>query len=460
MSQIPDDSLGALLVERGLLTPDQLEDVIEQQRHVFPVGSLCWVLGYATEEQLASVLWQQLGVPTIVLERCVIPLRLLDDLPPEVALRARVLPIGEDDDAVYVAAAKAHGERVLRELEFKRGKQIVVYAAVEICLDRTIRMAYAARERGADFARGAAGPHDAALKPYLHVIGTSEGEDEEGIEPVEELSPEDLTELEEQVEPSTAAHRVLVVDDETQTRRWIMRELEPLGVECIEAWSGLEAIKQIKRGPLDLVVTDVMLPEINGFQVCRSIKQSSRYRHIRVLLVSANLQSGQVDGTMLARYGADGFLEKPLDADRLREVVQGFLEQHPGGVPVERDARQHLELALEAYRRGHVDTAIAMLRDTIAVDPLSARPHLLLGDLLRERHDLPGAQRAYEAAVRLEPRWPRSLDRLASVYYKVGFHAKAAETWRLALNESPTLPLRARIERMLDKLDGKVGVAT
>lgn len=449
----PTDTLGGLLVERGVLNPEQLEDVVELQRHVMPVASLCYVLGYATEEQLASALWQQLGVPMVVLDRSVIALHALDDLPYAEAVRGRVLPLGEDDDQVFVAAAKPTGERLLRELEFRRGKQLVVYAAVEVCLDRAIRICYAARKGGAEYVRGAA-VADAELRAALYVIGTQEhvASGEFPLEPVE-VAPEDLEELEDGIEVESTAHRVLVVDDETVTRRYIMRELAPLGVTCVEAWSGLEAIKQIKRGPFDLVVSDIMLPEINGFQVCRTIKQSSKYRHIRVLLMSANLQSGQVDAGMLAKYGADGFLDKPVHPDRLRETVRRLLDDQPGGVPVERSGRQNFQLAVEAYKRGHLDAAIALLRDAIAVDPLSPRAHLMLGDLLRDRRDHQGAVRAYETAVRLEPEYLPSLDRLGQMYYRTGFLAKAAEAWRRALRQGPDPQTARRIEGMLERIE-------
>ena len=76
---------------------------------------------------------------------------------------------------------------------------------------------------------------------------------------------------------SATPHRLLLVDDDFATRQLLVKAFEPLGCLCTTAAGGMEAVDRLKSAPPDLVIIDVMLPEINGFQICRSIKRSYKY---------------------------------------------------------------------------------------------------------------------------------------------------------------------------------------
>src|SRR5215831_7053669 len=145
------DPLGKMLLRAGVLDEEQLADVLDQQRHPLALASLCWVLGQADELSLARVLSKQRGVPAIVLERSIIRLDAIADIPAELALRAHLLPVREDEQRVFVAVEDPHETDALTEIQLRKGKAVVPHIALQISLARAIRGCYAARERGAEY---------------------------------------------------------------------------------------------------------------------------------------------------------------------------------------------------------------------------------------------------------------------------------------------------------------------
>ncbi len=244
--------------------------------------------------------------------------------------------------------------------------------------------------------------------------------------------------------------RALVVDDDFATRHLLVKLLEPAGYEVAAASTGSEAVRLLKSDSPDIVVIDVMLPEIDGFQVCRSIKKSLRYKHIPVILMSAVIDSGRVTSKVLNRYGADAYFEKPLDTDRVLRRIDDLLDER-GPTPQERDDGSFDE-ALRKYRAGSVDSAIDLLRDGLKNDPLSAKHHFVLANLLQKQALIYEAIDEYEATVDLKPDYFPALTRLAYLYYKKGFSAKAIETWRRSLQHCPDDGLRQNIEVFMRKL--------
>jgi CheY-like chemotaxis protein len=249
-----------------------------------------------------------------------------------------------------------------------------------------------------------------------------------------------------------AAPRVLIVDDDFATRHLLVKSLGPLGYLTDTAASGMEAIKRLRATPPDVVVIDIMLPEVDGFQICRSIKSSKKYRHIPVILISAVIDSGRVTDDVLVQYGADAYFEKPINTDKLRRRLGQLLEDRRP--PSERDGSDDgsFERALELYREGAIDEAVTMLKKGLDVDPLSTKHHFVLANLLQKQNLVYEAIDEYEATVNLKPDYFPALSRLAYLYYKKGFSAKAIETWRRSLPHCPDPALRSNIETFMRKL--------
>ena len=112
---------------------------------------------------------------------------------------------------------------------------------------------------------------------------------------------------------------VLLVDDNEGNRDLIALYLEGLPVRCMVASDGQGALESIAQSRPDLVLLDVMMPKMSGFEVCRAIKSDEALRDIPVVMVTA--LDSVVDQDRAKLEGADGYMVKPIDRDELRAEV-------------------------------------------------------------------------------------------------------------------------------------------
>ena len=114
---------------------------------------------------------------------------------------------------------------------------------------------------------------------------------------------------------STATTRslgfVLVVDDDEQNRTLLRDPLEARGYEVEEAENGMQAVQKIARRSPDVILLDVMMPRIDGFEVCRRLRKDPKTTHIPILMITALSERG--DRLMGIQAGANDFLNKPID---------------------------------------------------------------------------------------------------------------------------------------------------
>ncbi|HYB70788.1 MAG TPA: response regulator, partial [Candidatus Bathyarchaeia archaeon] len=122
--------------------------------------------------------------------------------------------------------------------------------------------------------------------------------------------------------------RVLVVDDEPEIIRYLEQVLRRLGYQTVSAANGAQAIEQALAAPPDLVLLDVMMPVLDGFAVCRALREHEATRLVPVVVMTA-LQ-GVDNRVKLLEHGADDVLAKPVDERELIARVQGALarKQH------------------------------------------------------------------------------------------------------------------------------------
>jgi adenylate cyclase len=125
---------------------------------------------------------------------------------------------------------------------------------------------------------------------------------------------------------SDPAAAILVVDDNDDNRYTLTRRLRRQGYDDLtEASSGREALEQIARRPFDLVLLDVMMPEMNGYEVLERLKADDRLRHIPVIMISALSELDSV--VRCIELGAEDYLPKPFNAVLLQARIGASLER-------------------------------------------------------------------------------------------------------------------------------------
>jgi CheY-like chemotaxis protein len=126
-------------------------------------------------------------------------------------------------------------------------------------------------------------------------------------------------------EPAT----ILVVDDNHDNIEILRTFLESRGYRVAEATNGQSALAKLEEVHPDLVLLDVMMPGMDGWQVCRTIKNHPSFGKIRVVMVTA--KGGYEDKFEGMRAGADDYLVKPVDLAELTEKVSRNLEAKEQG---------------------------------------------------------------------------------------------------------------------------------
>lgn len=119
--------------------------------------------------------------------------------------------------------------------------------------------------------------------------------------------------------------RILIVDDTQATRELLARRLVREGHQIVEAENGRRALEQIAAEDFDLVLLDMMMPEISGYEVLMQLKADARYRHLPVIVISALDEIDDIVRCIEA--GAEDYLPKPFDPVLLRARIGASLEK-------------------------------------------------------------------------------------------------------------------------------------
>jgi adenylate cyclase len=209
----------------------------------------------------------------------------------------------------------------------------------------------------------------------------------------------------------TSLGYVLIVDDEEQNRSLLHDPLEARGYEIAEAENGMIALEKIAARLPDVILLDVMMPQMDGFEVCRRLKTDSKTAHIPILMVTA--LSERKERLMGIAVGANDFLNKPVDIqDVTLRVGNAVYSKHlHDQLQVEQEKSDQLLLNIlpkpvaERMKRGETNIAdsfpdvTVLLADLVGFTTLSAHigpeqiVHLLneifsAFDLLTEKHGL------------------------------------------------------------------------
>ncbi|MBA3508903.1 MAG: response regulator transcription factor [Thermoleophilaceae bacterium] len=121
---------------------------------------------------------------------------------------------------------------------------------------------------------------------------------------------------------ATQAPRILLVDDELSVQKLLAYPLRKDGFEVVAALDGREALEAVRDGEFDLVVLDLMLPRVDGFEVCRRIRATSS-----VPIVMLTARAEELDKVLGLELGADDYITKPFSVREFRSRVKAVLRR-------------------------------------------------------------------------------------------------------------------------------------
>lgn len=119
--------------------------------------------------------------------------------------------------------------------------------------------------------------------------------------------------------------KILVVDDEEYIQHILNFSFGAEGYEVITAADGEEAIKIAKTQKPDIIVLDIMMPKMDGYEACKKLKADPQTRGIPVILLTA--KGREVDRKLGSQVGADDYVVKPFSPGRLIERVEGIMKR-------------------------------------------------------------------------------------------------------------------------------------
>jgi CheY-like chemotaxis protein len=120
--------------------------------------------------------------------------------------------------------------------------------------------------------------------------------------------------------------KILIVDDDVRNIFSMTSVLESYGMEVVFAENGKDAIRVLEENPgVDLILMDVMMPEMDGYETTRAIREMDRFRALPIIAVTAKAMKGDREKTLAA--GASDYITKPVDTEQLMSLMRVWLYQ-------------------------------------------------------------------------------------------------------------------------------------
>ncbi|HOC93329.1 MAG TPA: response regulator [bacterium] len=117
---------------------------------------------------------------------------------------------------------------------------------------------------------------------------------------------------------------ILVVDDSPVVVEAVSEALIKDGFKVFTAADGIEALDAVKRHSVDLILLDIDMPRMNGYQVCKLLKRDPAFKHIPIVMLTA--KSAETDRIWGLKAGSDEYLTKPFNYAKVKEVIRRFVK--------------------------------------------------------------------------------------------------------------------------------------
>ncbi|MBI3932361.1 MAG: response regulator [Acidobacteria bacterium] len=465
---MPKKELGEILREADLVSETQLAEALALQRtYGERLASILVRQRILTEKFAVTYLGRQLGVPSVDLSKQEIDIGLLEVIPLELCERHLIFPVKVEGTRLQLAMSDPMDHVLVSEIEFKTGVRL----APMIALESSIKNAIVEARRALKAGRKTIAPNVQRPRESEAPAASSHAPTAAAPSPPRPVPPAPLAPLEEReraifetlagaplltTPPPAPAARVpaveevqtiLVVDDDENILKLIQTILQTRRYKVLTAKAGREALAKVREAMPDLVILDGMLPEVHGFEICRQLKTSERFRHIPVIMVSAVHTGWRFAADVKEKYGADDYVEKPFDPADLLRRVEVLMNRAPA-VPADSEAaaRQHLKEGVIALKQDRLDDAVAAFKRGLAIDQFNDMLHYYLAMTYEKKDMVFHAIDHYEKAIQNNPDFYDAITSLANLYQRQEFWRKAVEMWELALAATKDESVRARIK--------------
>lgn len=121
------------------------------------------------------------------------------------------------------------------------------------------------------------------------------------------------------------AKKILIVEDEAELVEMLKIRLEAAGYDIISAYDGEEGMEKAKKEKPDLILLDLMLPKIDGYQICSTLKKDKIYSHIPIVIFSARAQKHEIK--MGEELGAEAYITKPFEPSVLLAKISELVKK-------------------------------------------------------------------------------------------------------------------------------------
>ena len=199
-------------------------------------------------------------------------------------------------------------------MQYRDGKHLIAGTGIGLTLARTLATQHGGTLRMDD---------DLSVNRFVLTIPIEHiTSDMQSEIPESPATADNAEEGELQQNGAAAKPSVLIVEDDPEMRAFIARHLSAT-YETVAADNGCQALEKLAKKSFDLILSDVMMPEMDGFELCRRIKSDLQFSHIPVLLLTAKTDmASKVEGL---GTGADAYIEKPFSLEYLRASISTLL---------------------------------------------------------------------------------------------------------------------------------------
>jgi two-component system phosphate regulon response regulator PhoB len=179
--------------------------------------------------------------------------------------------------------------------------------------------------------------------------------------------------------------KLLIVDDDLDTLELLQLALEKEGYQCHIASKGVEALEILSRNTVDLLILDVMLPDMSGLEVCKKIKQDKKWTSLPIILLTG--RTGDNDKVVGLELGAEDYIIKPYNYKEVSLRIQKILKRtnpQPAAEEILRSGELEVNIQRHAVTDGRSEVSLTPLEFKLLVTLMQKKGLVLSRDQLLE----------------------------------------------------------------------------